>query len=80
MVLVKNLNFHAGLFFIEKTPGYTVNSVLERKPAFLNYKRSFSKSRKICIFAKGLTHDFGQRFEISCRCVFLLNRLRDTVK
>ena len=31
----------------------------------------FKKSPNICIFAKGLTHDFGQKFEISCRCVLL---------
>ena len=30
-----------------------------------NIKISFSLSRKICIFRKGLTHDFGQKFEIS---------------
>ena len=80
MILVKNLNFHASLFLFKKHLAILFNNVLERKPCFLDYKKVIFKSRKICIFAKGLTHDFGQRFEISCRCVFLLNRLRDTVK
>ena len=34
--------------------------ILERKNAFLDYKRTRSKSRKIDIFPKGLTHVFGQ--------------------
>ena len=72
MILVKNLNFYPCLFFFKKHLAILFNNVLERKPAFLNYKRSFSKSRKICIFAKGLTHDFGQKFELPCMSVFLV--------
>ena len=48
-----------------------LNNVLETKQACLNYKKVIFKSRKICIFAKGLTHDFGQKFELSCISVFL---------
>ena len=57
MILVKNLNFHASLFFERKQLATLLNNVLERKPAFLNYK-------------KGLTHDFSQKFELSCISVF----------
>ena len=34
-------------------------------------KRSFSKAQEICISSKGLTHDFGQKFELSGISVFL---------
>ena len=37
---------------------------------------SFSLSRKICIFPKGLTHDSGQKFEISLESAFLRRRPR----
>ena len=57
MIWVKNLNFHASLFFEREHLATLLNNVLERKPAFLNYK-------------KGLTHDFGQKFELSCISVF----------
>ena len=35
--------------------------ILERKIAFLGYKTRTSKSRKIHIFSKGLTHGFGPK-------------------
>ena len=65
------LNFLACLYFFQKHLAILFNNVLERKLGFLDYKFSFSKSRKICIFANGLTHDFGQKFEVSCMSVFL---------
>ena len=37
---------------------------------FSTIKMSFSLSRKVCIFLKGLTHDFGQKFEISFEPAF----------
>ena len=36
----------------------------ERKNAFLGIKKQSSKSRKIKIFPKGLTHGFGQRLAV----------------
>ena len=57
--------------FLEETPGYTSNNNLETKQACLNYKNVIFKSRKICIFAKGLTHDCGQKFELPCISVSL---------
>ena len=44
MILVKDLKFHASLFLSRKHLGILLNNVLERKAAFLNYKRSFSVS------------------------------------
>ena len=34
-----------------------------RKLAFLDYKKSILKSRKIGIFPKGLVHGFGEKYE-----------------
>ena len=38
--------------------------ILEQKNAFLGYKNKKSKSRKIDIFQKGLTHGFGPKMVI----------------
>ena len=38
--------------------------ILEQKNAFLGYKKRSSKSRKIDIFPKGLTHGFGPKVAI----------------
>ena len=38
--------------------------ILEPKNAFLGYKNTNSKSRKIDTFPKGLTHGFGQKMAI----------------
>ena len=41
-----------------------VFDILERKNAFLGYKKTSSKSRKIAIFPKGLTHGFRPKMTI----------------
>ena len=71
MILVKNLNFHACLFFFKKHLAILFYNVLERKQAFLNYKKVIFKKSKNLHFCNGLTHDFGQKFELSCMSVFL---------
>ena len=38
--------------------------IKERKNPFLGYKRKSSKSQKIDIFLKGLTHGFGPKIAI----------------
>ena len=38
--------------------------ILERKNAFLGYKKRSSKSRKIAIFPKVLTHGFGPKMAV----------------
>ena len=40
------------------------NDILERKNTFLSYKTKSSKSQKIDIFPKGLTHGFGPKMAI----------------
>ena len=44
--------------------GNVFYDILERKDVFLGYKRKNSKSRKINIFPKGLTHRFGSKMAI----------------
>ena len=65
MVLIKNLKclhcFLLGTFVLEKVFG----DVLYRKLAYLTIKTSILKSRKICVFPKGLLHGFGQKFHIA---------------
>ena len=39
------------------------DDILERKQAFLDYKKEKVKKSKIRIFPKGLVHGFGQKFE-----------------
>ena len=43
----------------------TFGDVLDRKEALIDYKKCISYSRKTGYFPKGLTHDFGQKFELS---------------
>ena len=45
--------------------------ILERKNGFLGYKKRSSKSRKIDIFPKGLTHGFGPKMAIFPTSFFL---------
>ena len=47
--------------------------ILERKNAFLGYKTRSSKSQKIDIFPKGLTHDFGPKMALFSNFFFLGN-------
>ena len=54
MILVKNLNFHASLFLFKKHLAILFNNVLERKPAFLNYKKVILKKvKKFAFFQRG---------------------------
>ena len=43
----------------------TFGDVLDRKEALIDYKKCILYSRKTGYFAKGLTHHFGQKFELS---------------
>ena len=47
--------------------------VLDIIIAFLDYKISIQIGRKICLFPKGLVHNFGQKFDISS--TFLLGKI-----
>ena len=48
-------------------------NILERKNAFVAHKKRSSKSRKIEIFQKGLTHGFGQKTAIFLCLSFFCN-------
>ena len=64
MVLVQKWPFFQ-LFFLGNLGQEKVfYDSLERKNAFLGFKRRSSKSRKIDIFPKGLTHGFGPKMAI----------------
>ena len=64
MVLVQKWPFFQ-LFFLGNLGQENVfEYILERKDAFLDYKKKISKRRKIDIFPKGLTHGFGPNMAI----------------
>ena len=50
--------------------------ILERKNAFLGYKKKSSKSRKIAIFPKGLTHCFGPKIAVYPTSFFEVKEIR----
>ena len=60
-------------FFRQYTPGKYLNDILERKKAFLGYKKTTSQSRKIDIFPKALTHGSGPQMAIFRTFFFLGN-------
>ena len=53
--------------------------ILKRENAFLGYKKRSSKSRKIAIFPKGLTHGFGPEVSIFSTSFFLGNMGQENV-
>ena len=63
MVLVKNWQFFH-LFLCNTGRENVFFNIVERKNAFLGYKNTKFKGRKIEIFPKGLTHGFGQKLAI----------------
>ena len=64
MILLKNWPFFH-LFFLGNIGQENVfYDIVERKNAFLGNKRKSTNSRKIDIFAKGLTHGFAQKLAI----------------
>ena len=61
MVLVQKLKYFQ-LFFLGKIGQRIVfYAILERKNAFLGYKKRFLKGGKIDFFKNGLTHGFGSK-------------------
>ena len=64
--LTKSKNWHFSKLFLLGNTGQenVFYDILERKNAFLGYKTRSSKSGKIDIFAKGLTHGFGPKMAI----------------
>ena len=74
MVLVQKWPFFQ-LFFLGNIGQENVfYDILERKNAFSAIKTRSSKSRKIDIFPKGLTHGFGPKMAIFPTFFFRQNR------
>ena len=69
MVLVQKWPFFHVFFLGNIGQENVFYNILEQKNAFLAHKKRSSKSRKIEIFPKGLTHGFGQKMAIF-RCLF----------
>ena len=64
MVLVQNWLFLQIFFLGNKGQENVFYDIVERKNAFLEYENKKSKSRKIDIFPKGLTHGFRSKMAI----------------
>ena len=65
MVFVQKWPFFQLFFFLGNIGQENVfYDILERTNAFLSYKNKSSKSRKIDLFAKGLTYAFGPKMAI----------------
>ena len=70
MVLVQKWPFFQ-LFFLGNIGQENIfYDILERKNAFLAYEKRSSKSRKIDIFPKGLTHGFGLKMAVFPAFIF----------
>ena len=79
MVLVQNGPFFQ-LFILDNICQENVlYDILERKKAFQDYKKKISKSRKIDIFPKGLTHAVWSNDGHFCNFFFLGNLGRKNV-
>ena len=79
MILVKNSNFLHCLFLLKIGPEMMFGDVLDRKEAFLDNKNKYPICPKNRNFPKRLTHDFGQKFDVSSLFVFIENRPRNDV-
>ena len=64
MVLIKTWPFFHVFFLRNIGQENVFYNILERKNAFLAYKKRSLNSRKIEIFPKGLAHGFGQKMAI----------------
>ena len=64
MVLVQKWPFFEVVFLRNIGQENSLNDIVELNNAFLRYKTRSSKSRKIYIFPKGLTHGLGPKMAI----------------
>ena len=69
--MVKNSKFLLSLLFFEKGLDMYFYDVVYKKEGFLECKNVILTESKNLHFSKGLTHDFGQKLEISFKSVFL---------
>ena len=71
MLLVKNSKFLLSLLFFEKGLDMYFYDVVYKWEGLLEYKNVIFTELKNLHFSKGVTHDFGQKLEISFESVFL---------
>ena len=76
MILVKKLKFFYLLSLSKIDREKLFADVLDKKRPLKGIKTTVYEKRKIRIFAKGLVHGFGQKFEISSTLVFMQTRPR----
>ena len=76
MVLVKKQPFFQLVFLGIIGQENVFFDILERKNAFVGYKNRSSKTRKIAIFPKGLTHGFGPKIAIYPTSFFQVKEIR----
>ena len=69
--MVKNSKFLLSLLFFEKGLDVYFYDVVYKKEGFLECKNVILTESKNLHFSKGLTHDFGQKLEISFKSVSL---------
>ena len=74
MILVKKLKFFHLLCLSKIDREKVFADVLDKKEALKTIKTTVYEKRKMRIFAKGLVHRFGQKFEISSTLIFMQNR------
>ena len=67
----KFFKFSLSLFFVNLGQIYCLISLQRKNKASQTIKMTLEKRRKIGIFPKGLTHGFGQNFQIFFQFVFL---------
>ena len=79
MILDKNSNFLHCLLFLKIASKMMFGDVLDRKEAFLDKKVSIFYVPKIGNFPWGLTHDFGQKFNLFSLSVSIEYRPRNDV-
>ena len=70
MVLVQKWPVFEVVFVRQYTPVKCLLRYSRTKNGCLSYKKSSSKSRKIDIFSKGLTHGLGPKMAIVLTCFF----------
>ena len=76
MIFVKNLQVLLSVIVFEKDLDMMFNNVQNGETRLSRLqKMSFQHSGKMCIFPKGLTHDFPQKFEISSDLDMMMNNV-----
>ena len=79
MILVKKLKFFHLLCFSKIDRDKLFGDVLDKRKPLETIKTRVYYYCKIRIFANGLVHGFGEKFEISSTLNFMQNRRRKSI-